>query len=177
MNFVERHPKSLLKGGLLAGVIIHLDADGCLTMSAKAALEGLPKNQSQLSQGHRRPESLFAQISNAIANNTTVGRSAFYPTFTEHVAQDSFACRRQSLMRRPLGLHEFLQNVPLPHVGMGTAHFGFIHYQRTKIPPQRTIGLYQQRRQRHFSRPRTVLPSRTIKTHLHRIWNARRRAV
>jgi hypothetical protein len=47
----------------------------------------------------------------------------------------------------------------------------------TEIPAQRTIGLCPQRRQRHSSRQRTVLPSRTIKIHLHRIWNARRRAV
>jgi hypothetical protein len=63
-----------------------------------------------------------------------ISRSAFYPTVPDHVTEYSFARRRQSLMWRPLRLHELLQNVPLPHVGIGTAHFGFILYQRTEIP-------------------------------------------
>jgi hypothetical protein len=48
---------------------------------------------------------------------------AFYPTYADHVAKNSVACRRQALMWRPLGLHEFLQNVSLPHIGVAIGHF------------------------------------------------------
>jgi hypothetical protein len=135
-----------------------------------------PAIAKQLLQRHWDSERVPAQFGNSVACGTMISGCAFYPTVPDHVTEYSFACRRQSLMWRPLRLHELLQNVPLPHVGIGTAHFAFIFCHRTEIPSQRTIGLYQQRRQRHFARPQTVLPSRTIKIHLHRVWNARRRA-
>ena len=135
-----------------------------------------PAIARQLLQRHWDSERLPAQFGNSVACGTMISRSAFYPTVPDHVAEYSFACRRQSLMWRLLRLHELLQKVPLPHVGIGTAHFSLIHYQRTEIPSQRTIGSHQQRRQRHLSRPQTVSPSCRIKIPLHRIWNARRRA-
>ena len=128
-----------------------------------------PAIAKRLLQRHWDSVRLPAQFGDSVACGTMISRSAFYPTVPDHVTEYSFACRRQSLTWRPLRLHELLQNVPLPHVGIGTAHFGFILYRRTEIPSQRTIDLYQQRRQRHFLQPRTVLPNRTIKILLRRL--------
>lgn len=84
-------------------------------------------------QGHRRPERLPTQFGNSIANGTSVRSATFYPPLAYHGAKNSFAGRRQSLMRRPLGLHEFLQDVALPHVGVRTAHlFAFAHVRRLR---------------------------------------------
>ena len=93
-------------------------------LSHSRYLQG-PAIAKQLLQGHWDSERLSAQLGNSVACGTTISRSAFYPTVPDHVAEYPFACRRQSFMWRPLRLHELLQNVPLPHVGIGTAHFGF----------------------------------------------------
>ena len=84
-------------------------------------------------QGHRRPESLLALFGNSIANCAFVRSAALDPPFGYHGGENSFAGRRQSLVCRPLGLHEFLQDVALPHVGVRTAHlFVFAHARRLR---------------------------------------------
>jgi hypothetical protein len=78
--------------------------------------------REQLLQRHWDSERLPAQFGNSVASGTMISRSAFYPTVPDHVTEYSFACRRQSLMGRPLRLHELLQNFPLPHVGVIPGH-------------------------------------------------------